>query len=84
MFAYQAYDLKEKTKYDFQLKHFCKGQPTQMSHEVSASATTLDKCRLIILSKRTVKIVTQQISVVQSEVEPKLRQRVRQSKLQQT
>ncbi len=47
MASYQAYNLKEKTTYDFKLKHVCKDKPREMSVVVSTSATTLDKCMLL-------------------------------------
>ncbi len=49
MASYQAYNLKEKTPYDFKLKHVRKDKPSEMSVVVSTSATTLDKCMLLTL-----------------------------------
>ncbi len=42
MFGYQAYDLREQTKYTFTLQHVCKDDPAKTSADVTATATTLD------------------------------------------
>ncbi len=45
IYGYQTYDLKERTQYDFFVKHVCKHDLTQTSTEAKATAKTLDKCK---------------------------------------
>ncbi len=42
MFGYQAFDLFDKTGYNFDVQHVCKDDPTKKSGFVSAKTKTLD------------------------------------------